>query len=206
MRKKIRNLPRRCQALDTNGRQCPKFTENTFKYHGESELYRWHDEGAVTWVRVFLCKKHEIKGFGDSFPYPEEQDEVSFIPSQQAENHDKNGHKIDEKGELAFDPECRGCDAPRTEIRSGYHLESDAGWKEEFMNMPFPDSSMSIGENGKRIDSMADFISDLLLKARAECREEELKDNQKKGETWRRGYQEGIEAERKRIMKKHFNA
>ena len=50
----------RCQALNSEGKQCRKRTLIQHQYHGDSEIYGF-DEDRVGWVNVYLCIDHAIK-------------------------------------------------------------------------------------------------------------------------------------------------
>ena len=47
----------RCQALDSNGNRCKNIAKFKEHYHGDHEIYSY-DEG-LSWVEVFVCKKHQ---------------------------------------------------------------------------------------------------------------------------------------------------
>jgi len=51
---------RTCQALDSNGRSCGKKGLSYMKYHGDGEIYHYHDvvKDDMTWVKVIVCARH----------------------------------------------------------------------------------------------------------------------------------------------------
>lgn len=51
-----------CQALDDNGIQCKNKGIKKVKYHGDDEIYSTFKKDEVTWVNVWLCKKHIKEG------------------------------------------------------------------------------------------------------------------------------------------------
>lgn len=47
----------RCNALDSNGKQCRKLSALTLDYFGDVEMYHRYDKN-VCWVRVNFCLEH----------------------------------------------------------------------------------------------------------------------------------------------------
>ena len=55
------NKSPRCQALDSDGKQCRKRTQIQENYHGDHEIYQNQlDDTNVTWVRVYVCVDHAL--------------------------------------------------------------------------------------------------------------------------------------------------
>lgn len=50
-----------CQALDADGKMCKKKAVNTIDYHGDHEIYSYHEDERKDkrWVRISVCKEHE---------------------------------------------------------------------------------------------------------------------------------------------------
>ena len=55
----------KCQALDSDGKQCKLSGTRTVKYHGDNEKYSgWiSDKFPITWVKIKVCKSHYEENF-----------------------------------------------------------------------------------------------------------------------------------------------
>lgn len=47
----------RCDALDQDGRRCPKKAYRALSFHGDSET-RAFDDDRARWVRIEFCRAH----------------------------------------------------------------------------------------------------------------------------------------------------
>lgn len=55
----------KCQALDSDGKQCKLRGSRTVRYHGENEIYSsWFaDKFPISWVKIKVCKSHYEENF-----------------------------------------------------------------------------------------------------------------------------------------------